>query len=143
MSNKYGDIEFERRIFPRFVLHMPFSYKIMADNCLEGPEVAAVNQEFDVLDWNQMGVTVNASQGGLMLYLPEEVAIGQKIKISIAVSRKKKIKNIQTIVKVCWIKKTDLPAPRLYKIGVAFEDISKESLSFLKWFEHLWLRQSS
>lgn len=143
----FGDIEFERRVFPRFILHLPFSYQIdqaVVDSGQQPVDTkdASVIQEGEG-ELKSIGLTENASQGGLLLYLPEQLPVGSRIKIMIALAEQGKVRNIEAKVRIKWIESTGMEAPRLYKAGVAFEAIEEDAETFLKWFEQLWLEQSS
>lgn len=147
---KFGDIEFERRVFPRFILHLPFTYQIEVNK--EGDDGGKPPQRISLEETGQTsstyqqppgtGITANASQGGLMVYLPEKVAVGDRIKVRLLLADQGNVNDIETVTEVRWVTKTTLGAPRLYKAGIRFLDITEESLTFLKWFEQLWLEQS-
>ena len=121
-KKKYGDIEFERRVFPRFVIHLPFSYEV--DNK------------------KNEGITNNASQGGLQVYLPEPVAINTVLRFKLLLPEGNEVQYVEAAAKVTWVQKSMLPEPKNYKVGLAFVDISQEGRKFLQWFEQLWLNQA-
>lgn len=118
---KFGNLEFERRIFPRFVIHLPFSYEL---NGQPGE-----------------GVTHDVSQGGVQAYLPESVAEGDLLRLQMVLSKSRKVKALSALAKVVWQQKSRLPAPKNYKVGLVFVEISDETLKFIRWFERLWLKQ--
>lgn len=121
-EKKYGDVEFERRVFPRFVIHLPFAYEV--DNK------------------KQEGITSNASQGGLQVYLPEPIALHTIVQFKLSLPEGNEAKYIDASAKVTWIQKSMLPPPKKYKVGLAFVDITQEGKKFLQWFEQLWLNQA-
>lgn len=124
-ESKYGEVEFERRVFPRFIIHLPFRYQV-EDHTRYGE-----------------GVTQDASQGGLQIYVDDKLEIGKQLSLSLSLSEGKSVRTIQAKARVVWITETPQKAPKPYKAGLEFVDITAESLEFLKWFEQLWLNQGS
>jgi c-di-GMP-binding flagellar brake protein YcgR len=122
MMKKYGDVEFERRVFPRFIIHLPFSY--------------------EVENKKNEGITNNVSQGGVQVYLPEPVALHTVLNFKFALPEDNETQYIDATAKVIWIQRSVLPAPKKYKAGLVFIDISREGRKFLQWFEQLWLNQA-
>jgi len=120
---KFGEVEFERRAFPRFTLHVPFTYTL--ENNTSG-----------------VGVTDNASQGGLMGYLPEPVQPEDRIRMQITLTESARLHQVAALVRVVWIKKTLEEGARAYKIGLEFLEISSEDLNRLRGFEQIWLEQA-
>jgi len=119
---KYGDIEFERRVFPRFVIHLPFTYEIDSQSGGEG-------------------ITNNASQGGLQVYLAERVKKNDILRFRLSLPDENAVQSIEVVARVIWFQKSMLPPPKNYKVGLEFVEISEEALNFLRWFEQLWLKQ--
>ncbi len=122
-DDKYGEVEFERRVFPRFVIHLPFRYQ-KEDHPRFGD-----------------GVTHDASRGGLQIYLDEPMEVNQRLNLSLSISEGKSMRTIQAKARVVWIAENPKQVPKPYKAGLAFTDITPESLEFLTWFEQLWLNQ--
>jgi PilZ domain-containing protein len=122
-DSKIGDIEFERREFPRFVIHLPFSYEL---DHIQGE-----------------GITSNASQGGVQVYLPDEVQESDLLRFKLVLPEGNGVRSVQATARVVWSHKSDLPAPKNFKAGLEFVDISDDGADFLKWFEQLWLNQGS
>lgn len=121
---KFGNLEFERRIFPRFTLHLPFSYEL--DTSVLGE-----------------GLTLNASQGGLQVYLPEKVKIGDVLRMKLSLAEKKQVRQVEVSARVAWVEKSPLGKTYQYRVGLQLTEMSPEAESFIKWFEQIWLEQSS
>jgi c-di-GMP-binding flagellar brake protein YcgR len=121
---KFGDIEFERRVFPRFTLRVPFTYQL---------ESKATGQ----------GVTGNASQGGLLAYLPERVQFEDRIRIKITLTEQKAVREVEALTRVAWVQETPGGVPHAFKLGLEFVEITAEALGHLKSFEQVWLEQGS
>ncbi|MEW6516462.1 MAG: PilZ domain-containing protein [candidate division FCPU426 bacterium] len=124
-ESKYGEVEFERRTFPRFVIHLPFRYQV-DDHTRFGE-----------------GLTQDASRGGLQIYVSEKLDINQRLSLSLSLSEGKSVRTIQAHARVVWITENPPQAPKPFKAGLEFTDITPDSLEFLKWFEQLWLNQGS
>ncbi len=119
----FGRVELERRVFPRFKLEIPVSYVV--EN--EPPRT---------------GVTANASRGGLLLYLPEKLDSGLRLRIKMFLSDRKAPRMIEVVAKVVWINEQPEPADKGFKAGVAFEQIAPADLEYFLQFERLWLEQA-
>lgn len=142
---KFGDMEFERRIFPRFTIHLPFSYQVrhplMEEPVLSGEDVL----ELDNHNHGQMavqGMTVNASRGGLMIYMQDNIPVGTRLQIKLTLAHRKQVKDVVVEVVVRWIAQADPGSAYRYRAGVQFLDISEENRSIIQWFEQLWLKQN-
>ena len=114
---QFGTGNFERRINPRFSVDFPVEYS----------RVDAASK------FTGIGCTVNASEGGLMLYLPEQLEVGQHIRVKLYLSSEPGLDSIEALCQVAWAefpftKDGDL------RYGVKFLDIYPEDLSRLKDF---------
>ncbi|MBU1207507.1 MAG: PilZ domain-containing protein [Proteobacteria bacterium] len=65
LKPRTGVAKIEERQHPRFLLNLPIEYYRVSS------------------DINQSGYTVNASEGGLMVNLPEKLEVGQLLRIRI------------------------------------------------------------
>jgi c-di-GMP-binding flagellar brake protein YcgR len=112
-THRYGTVGFERRRYPRFGLDLPIEYA-----------------KSDLVVKN--GRAINASEGGLLLYLPEKIEIGQHLKIGVFFSLGSELKTIETEVEVVWMDihlEEDLGD---YRTGVKFVDILPADLESLR-----------
>ncbi len=111
-----GVLLIERRKHPRFVLELPLNYSL------------ADQKE------NRGGTTVDGSEGGLLVYLHEKVAIGTLLRVEILFARGTELDSIEAITKVVW---SDLAARQgwgEYRYGLEFESFQEggtEKLSAL------------
>jgi c-di-GMP-binding flagellar brake protein YcgR len=111
----YGTVDFERRRYPRIKVDLPIEY---------------VRTDLFV----KHGRAVDASEGGLLLYLPEQMEIGQNLKLKLFFSFGTELKTIETLVQVVWM---DIHLGKDwgdYRTGVEFVDISLDDLNMLKNF---------
>ncbi len=112
---RYGTVNFERRKHPRVDVDLPVEY---ARN-----------------DWViKQGRAINASEGGLLIYFPEPMEIGQHLKMRLFFTSGSDLITIEALVEVVWMDfhlGEDLGE---YRAGVKFVEISQESLDRLKSF---------
>jgi len=109
---RYGIVNFEKRRHPRFNVDLPVEYS---------PSRLVVKH----------GRTVNISEGGLLIYLPERAEIGQHLVLKLFFPSGTALETIETLVQVVW---TDIHLAEDwgdYRTGVCFADISSEDLDKL------------
>ncbi len=112
---RYGTVNFEKRKHPRFNLDLPIEYS-----------------RTDL--FVKQGRAVNASEGGLLLYLPEQMEIGQHLEIKLFFTSGSKVNTIETLVQVAWIDIHLGEGWGDYRTGVKFIDITPEDLNELSNF---------
>ena len=109
---RYGTVNFEKRRHPRFNVDLPIEY---------------ARSSLSV----KHGRAVNISEGGLLLYLPERVEIGQYLALKLFFASGTTLETIETTVQVLW---TDFHIAEDWgdnRTGVCFADISSEDLDKL------------
>ena len=113
---RYGIADFERRIYRRFPIRLPIEYS-------RAPSPI-----------NQTGQTLDASEGGLQILFPEQVEIGQNLKLKLFFSSESELNTIEMLVEVVWVN-TQLGEGEIhYRSGVRFVNISPEDMTKLKTF---------
>jgi c-di-GMP-binding flagellar brake protein YcgR len=112
---RYGTVNFERRKYPRFNVDLPVEYS--------KPDLIS-----------KPGRATNVSEGGLLLYFPERMEIGQHLSLKLFFSFGLELKTIETLVQVVWMDIDPGKDWGEYRTGVKFLDISPESLDTLKSF---------
>ena len=116
---QFGLVNFERRRSPRFSVDLPIEYSL-----LDSPE-------------KNRGLAENASQGGLMLFLGQQLEVGQGLRIKIFFHSDPLLHSIEVVAKVVW---TELPFGKEgdHRCGVRFAGIPPNDLAKLKSFlDHL------
>jgi c-di-GMP-binding flagellar brake protein YcgR len=113
---RYGVANLERRRSPRFPIRLAIEYS-RANSAI-----------------NQTGQTVDASEGGLQILLPEQMEIGQKLNMKLVVSSGSKLNSVEVLAEVVWINTQLGEGERLYRAGVRFINISREGMTKLKDF---------
>jgi c-di-GMP-binding flagellar brake protein YcgR len=112
---RYGTVNFEKRMYPRFNIDLPIEYS-RSDSIIN------------------VGKVANASEGGLLLYLPEPMEIGQQFKGKLFFSEGSEMNVIEMVVQVVWKDIQLREGGGDYRTGVKFVYISPQSLEKLKNF---------
>jgi c-di-GMP-binding flagellar brake protein YcgR len=115
IKTRYGTVNFEKRKHPRFSIDLLVEY-------------SRTNL------FIKHGRAVNASEGGLLLYLPEQVEIGQRLRLKLFFTTGSELNAIETLVEVVWM---DIHLGEDwgdYRTGVRFVEISTEGVDKLKNF---------
>ena len=115
-KHRYGTVNFERRKHPRFNIDLPVEYYQIDSTT------------------HHNGQAINASAGGLLLYLPEQMEIGQYLTLKLFFTSGSELKTTEMLVKVVWV---DIHLEKDwgdYRTGVRFIDISPEDMTKLKNF---------
>jgi c-di-GMP-binding flagellar brake protein YcgR len=113
---RVGLANVERRKHPRFKVDLPIEF-YQIDSPLR-----------------HTGQLKNASEGGLLVYLPERIEIGSQLKIKLFFSFGSKLNTIEALAEVVW---EDIHLGKDwgdYRAGVKFIDISPDDLNKLKNF---------
>ena len=118
---RYGIANFERRTYRRFPMRLPIEY-YRAD-----------------LPSNRIGHALDASEGGLQILFPEQVEIGQNLKIRLFFSSESGLNTIDMVVEVVWINTQPAEGEKHYRSGVRFTNISAEDMAKLKEFSASFL----
>jgi c-di-GMP-binding flagellar brake protein YcgR len=108
-----GVLAVEKRRHPRFSVELPLDYS-----------------RFDKKE-TFGGIVANASEGGILVYLPERMEIGALLKIEIFYVRGLELDTIKTIAKVVW---SDLAAKESwgeYRYGLQFQSIDEKDFTRL------------
>jgi hypothetical protein len=110
---RFGTANFERRKHPRFSLDLPVEYW-ESDTSRSHPSR-----------------TGDVSEGGILLYLPQEIAIGKTLRLKLFIDSGIDFIFIEALVEVVW---KDLPfeGQEEHRIGVKFVDISEKDRTILK-----------
>src|SRR4030042_636934 len=82
---RYGIAIFERRRFRRFTMRLPIEY-YRAESSI-----------------NQTGQALDASEGGLQILFPEQIGIGQNLKLELFFSSDSELNTIEMVVEVVWM----------------------------------------
>ena len=83
---------------------------------------------------NQTGHTVDASEGGLQILLPEPMEIGQTLNMKLFFSSGSTLNSVEVLAEVVWINTQLGEGEKLFQTGVRFINISPEGMTQLKNF---------
>lgn len=111
---RYGIAKFERRRYRRFIVRLPVEY-YRVDSPI-----------------NQTGQALNISEGGLEILFPEQMKIGQHLKIKIFFSSGSELNKIEALVEVVWMNVHLGEDEKYYRSGVKYIEISPEDMDKLK-----------
>ena len=114
-KSRYGTVNFEKRKHPRFSVDLPVEYN-----------------QTDL--FGDQGRAMNASEGGLLLYLPEQIGIGNHLRLKLFFTMGSELNAIETLVQVVWV---DVHLGKDWgdhRTGVRFVEISAEDMGKLKSF---------
>ena len=114
MSPRFGFAKFEGRKHPRFFLTLPIEYYPADSN------------------FRDLGHTVNTSEEGVMVYLSENLDVGQFLKLRIFFSSGPGIHKVEMLSQVIWIDKSE--EEKEYRCGMKFVDIPSEDMKKLSSF---------
>ena len=112
----YGIVNFERRKHPRFNIDLPIEYS---------PLTSSVSHA---------GRALNASEGGLLVYLSEKVEISQLLQLKLFFPSGSELNGVELIAEVVWM---DIHLGKDwgdYRCGLKFFDIPPDGLNRLKQF---------
>jgi hypothetical protein len=110
------NIDSEKRKYPRFNVDLPIKYSRSSL-------------------FSKYARAVNASEGGLLLHLPEELGVGQQLALKLFFPSSADSSIIEMVVQVVWMDirlRTDWAWD--YQTGVRFVDISRQDRDVLKNF---------
>lgn len=114
LGSRKGVIAIERRKHPRFNVELPLDY------------FRIENKE------NHGGIVANASEMGILVYLPEDIEVGTLLSTEIFYVNGLELDSIRALAKIVW---ADLPARKTWgehRYGLQFRSIDKKNLNKLK-----------
>ncbi len=115
-KQRTGIVHFERRTYPRFSVDLPVEYYQINSSS------------------SQTGHALNASEGGLLIYFPEQMEIGQYISLKLFFSLGSELNTIEVLAEVVWMDMYLGKGWGDYRCGVKFINISPEDRTRLKSF---------
>ncbi len=115
-KQRTGIVHFERRTYPRFSVDLPVEYYQINSSS------------------SQTGHALNASEGGLLIYFPEQMEIGQYISLKLFFSLGSELNTIEVLAEVVWMDMYLGKGWGDYRCGVKFINISPEDRTRLKNF---------
>ncbi len=112
----YGILNLEKRKYPRFTVDLPVEYYRVE------PSIATAGRVVDI------------SVGGLLIYFPEQMEIGQRLSLKLFLSVGSKLITIDLLSEVAWVEMRLEGDWGDYRTGVKFIDISPGDIAKLNNF---------
>ena len=112
-QTKMGVLAIEKRKYPRFSVELPLDY-----SRVNGKEILG-------------GMVANASEGGLLVYLPERIEIGASLKIEIFYVRGLELDTIKAVAKVVWCDFAARESWGEHRYGLQFQSIDEKEFNRL------------
>ena len=113
MKSGEGIAILERRREPRLKVELPFDYSRIVEREDHG------------------GTLADANEGGLQVYIPEKLQIGDLFKIRIFAPTNSEVETIQAIAKVVWANRTKGRSGK-YRYGLQLQSFYKGDLNKYK-----------
>ena len=115
ITPRFGTVNFERRRQPRISTDLPAEYWHT-----ETSE-------------NHPARLLNVSEGGVLLYLPEKIEVGENLRVRLFIGPIPELEPIDAFVQVVW---NDLHSNEngYYRTGIKFVNISPEDMDRLRTF---------
>ena len=112
----YGEVNFERRKYPRFSVDLPIQYFPMDSSI------------------SSNGRAMNLSEGGILIHSPEQMERGQHLRSKLSFNLGLEINTIKTKAEVVWSDTYLNGARGEYRSGVKFIDIAQKDKTKLENF---------
>jgi c-di-GMP-binding flagellar brake protein YcgR len=110
---KMGVLAIEKRKHPRFSVELPLDYSRVEGKGTFG------------------GMVANASEGGLLVYLPERIEIGTLLRIELFYVKELELDTIKAVVKVVWSDMAARESWGEHRYGLKFEYIDEKDFARL------------
>ncbi len=115
---RFGLVNFERRKSPRFSLDLPIEY-YQIESAL-----------------GRTGRAVNASEGGLLVYLSEKIEIGHFLRLKLFIAPGVDLRSVEMVTQVVWVDMHLIQGSGgvrgEYRCGLKIVDISPDDMNSLK-----------
>jgi len=113
---RIGIINFEKRKHPRFNVDLPVEYTRVESTL------------------RQTGRALNASEGGLLIYFPERMEIGQQLRVKLYFSTGSDLESVECLVEIVWVDIHLGESWGDHRSGAKFVDVSSEDLNKIRNF---------
>jgi len=112
----YGVLNVEKRKYPRWSVDLPIEYY------RDESSIGTAGRALDI------------SEGGLLIYFPEKMEIGQRLRLKCFFVIGSKMNTIEMLCGVAWVEMRIEEDGGDYRTGVEFVDISPDDMTKLKTF---------
>lgn len=104
----------EKRRFPRLPVELPLDYARTGKKAEFG------------------GIVKNASEGGILVYLPEKMDVGEMLKVDIYFPKGLELQTIKGLAKIVWADLATKETWREHRYGLKFHALPHKTLQKLK-----------
>ena len=112
-QGKMGVLAIEKRKYPRFSVELPLDYSRVNGKGTLG------------------GMVANASEGGLLVYLPERIELGAFLRIEIFYVKGLELDTIKAVARVVWSDMAARESWGEHRYGLQFENIDEKDFNRL------------
>jgi len=109
-----GVLAIEKRKHPRFFVELPFDYSRKGKKTDFG------------------GLVKDAGEGGILVYLPEKVDVGEVLKVEIFFAKGLELNTVQGTAKIVWADLAAKETWREHRYGLEFQSMPKGMIQKLK-----------
>ncbi len=113
---RYGVLTLEKRKYPRFSVDLPVEYHRIDSSIITA------------------GRATDVSEGGLLIYFPERMEIGQRLNLKLFLSMGSKLNTIEMDSEVAWVEVRIAEDSEEYRTAVKFVEIFPDDMTKLKEF---------
>ncbi len=107
LQHKKGVLAIEKRKHPRFFLELPLDYSRKGKKTDFG------------------GMVQNAGEGGILVYLPEKIEVGEMLKVEIYFAKGLELNTVQGMAKIVWADLAARETWREHRYGLEFHSMPK------------------
>ncbi|MBM4277127.1 MAG: PilZ domain-containing protein [Deltaproteobacteria bacterium] len=112
--SRRGVLAIEKRKNPRFFVELPLDY----------------SRKGKKIDFG--GIVKDASEGGILVYLPEKIDVGELLKIEIYFAKGLELNTVQGVAKIVWADLAARETWREHRYGLEFHSMPKGMIQKLK-----------
>ncbi len=109
-ETKRGVFVIERRKEPRLNVELPLDYSSLSEGEVDH------------------GTVSDATEGGILVHLPERFKIGDLLKIRIFISTESSLNTIEAIARIVWTDPADNKIAGMYRYGMQMHSFYKKDL---------------
>jgi c-di-GMP-binding flagellar brake protein YcgR len=110
---KKGSLEIEKRRHPRYSVELPLDYSHANDRETFG------------------GIVANASEGGVLVFLPERIPMGSLLNVEIIYVNGLQLETITAVAKVVWADLATMESLGEHRYGLQFQSIDEANFKRL------------
>lgn len=78
------------------------------------------------------GIVKNASEGGILVYLPEKIDVGELLKVEIYFAKGLELQTVQGLAKIVWADLASKETWREHRYGLEFHSMPKGTIQRLR-----------